>query len=161
MTMEAHLEICGAIDSYREIVTVLSHEIHEHPELKFEEHFASDPLTRAVCELGLKVETGVGGLKSAFRAEFCRGDGPTVALRDKYSATNMMRSRLAVVQQSMVVRPVLSEIIWTDNASSASSFLSALLLLEKGAPYDGPTWRKLRSAPRQSGARLDFVQSHA
>src|SRR5260370_5466943 len=83
--MDAHSEISGAIDSYREIVTGLSHEIHEHPELKFEEHFASDLLARAVRELGLKVEIGVGGLKTAFRAEF-GGDGPTVAILAEYDA---------------------------------------------------------------------------
>src|SRR5712692_2166670 len=83
--MDAHSEISRAIDSYREIVTGLSHEIHEHPELKFEEHFASELLARAVRELGLKVETGVGGLKTAFRAEF-GGDGPTVAILAEYDA---------------------------------------------------------------------------
>jgi len=84
--MDAHSEISRAIDSYREIVTGLSHEIHGHPELKFEEHFASDLLARAVRELGLKVDTGVGGLKTAFRAEFGRGDGPTVAILAEYDA---------------------------------------------------------------------------
>ena len=84
--MDAHSEISRAIDSYREIVTVLSHEIHEHPEPKFEEHFASGLLARAVRELGLKVETGVGGLKTAFRAEFGQGDGPTVAILAEYDA---------------------------------------------------------------------------
>src|SRR5260370_24306952 len=84
--MDAHSEISGAIDSYREIVTGLSHEIHEHPELKFEEHFASDLLARAVRELGLKVETGVGGLKTVFRAELGQGDGPTVAILAEYDA---------------------------------------------------------------------------
>src|SRR5260370_18002349 len=84
--MDAHSEISGAIDSYREIVTGLSHEIHEHPELKFEEHFASDLLARAVRELGLKVETGVGGLKPALPAEFGPGDGPTGAILAEYDA---------------------------------------------------------------------------
>src|SRR6266481_401870 len=84
--MDAHSEISRAIDCHREIVTGLIHEIHEHPELKFEDHFASDLLARAVRELGLKVETGVGGLKTAFRAEFGSGDGPTVAILAEYDA---------------------------------------------------------------------------
>src|ERR1700719_1861927 len=83
--MDAHGEICRAIDDYREKVVAVSHEIHEHPELKFEEHLASDLLTRAAKELGLEIERGIGGLETAFRAEF-GGDGPTVAILAEYDA---------------------------------------------------------------------------
>jgi amidohydrolase len=83
--MDAHAEICRAIDTYREKAVALSHQIHEHPELKFEEHFAADLLTGAARELGLKVESGVGGLKTAFRAEF-GGEGPAVAILAEYDA---------------------------------------------------------------------------
>ncbi len=83
--MNAYGEICRAIDDYREKVVAVSHEIHEHPELKFEEHLAADLLTRAAKELGLEVERGVGGLETAFRAEF-GGDGPTVAILAEYDA---------------------------------------------------------------------------
>jgi len=83
--MDAHAEICRAIDSYRDRVVALSHEIHEHPELKFEEKFAADLLTRAGAELGLEMQRGVGGLKTAFRAEF-GNEGPTVAILAEYDA---------------------------------------------------------------------------
>src|ERR1700719_3557666 len=83
--MDAHAEIARAIDNYRDKVVALSHEIHEHPELKFEEHFASDLLSKAASELGLEVERKVGGLKTAFRAEF-GGRGPTVAILAEYDA---------------------------------------------------------------------------
>src|ERR1700688_3917734 len=83
--MDAHGEICRAIDDYREKVVAVSHEIHEHPELKFEEHLAADLLTRAAKELGLEVERGIGGLETAFRAEF-GGDGATVAILAEYDA---------------------------------------------------------------------------
>jgi amidohydrolase len=83
--MDAHAEISRTIDNYRDKVVALSHEIHEHPELKFEEHFAADLLSRAAKELGLEVECGVGGMKTAFRAEF-GGDGPTVAILAEYDA---------------------------------------------------------------------------
>ena len=68
--MDAHAEIARAIDNYRDKAVALSHEIHEHPELKFQEHFAAGLLTKAATELGLEVEREVGGLKTAFRAEF-------------------------------------------------------------------------------------------
>src|SRR5260370_27649649 len=83
--MDAHAEIARAIDNYRDKVVALSHEIHEHPELKFEEHFASDLLSNAATELGLEVERKVGGLKTAFRAEF-GGKGPSVSILAEYDA---------------------------------------------------------------------------
>ena len=83
--MEAYKEICRAIDSYREKTISLSHEVHEHPELKFREHFACDLLTGAVRELGLQVETGVGGLATSFRSTF-GNPGPTIAILAEYDA---------------------------------------------------------------------------
>jgi amidohydrolase len=85
MLMDAHAEIARAIDNYRDKVVALSHEIHEHPELKFQEHFAAGVLTKAAVELGLEVERKVGGLKTAFRAEF-GGKGPVVAILAEYDA---------------------------------------------------------------------------
>src|SRR5689334_17692697 len=83
--MEVYTEICRAIDSYRERVVSLSHEIHEHPELKFQEHFACDLLARAVRELGLEVQTGIAGLDTSFRT--CFGTtGPTIAILAEYDA---------------------------------------------------------------------------
>src|SRR4029077_630191 len=83
--MDAHAEIARAIDNYRDKVVALSHEIHEHPELKFQEHFAAGVLTKAAAELGLEVEREVGGLKTAFLAEF-GGKGPAVAILAEYDA---------------------------------------------------------------------------
>ncbi len=83
--MDAHAEIARAIDNYRDKVVALSHEIHEHPELKFQEHFAAETLTKAATELGLEVEREVGGLKTAFRAEF-GAKGPMVAILAEYDA---------------------------------------------------------------------------
>ena len=85
MPTDAHAEICRAIDNYRDKVVALSHEIHEHPELMFQEHFAAGLLTKAAGELGLEVEREVGGLKTAFRAEF-GATGPAVAILAEYDA---------------------------------------------------------------------------
>src|SRR5215472_12396184 len=83
--MEAYTEICRAIDSYREKVAALSHEIHDHPELKFQEHFACESLARAVRELGLEVQTGIGGMPTSFRSVF-GNPGPTIAILAEYDA---------------------------------------------------------------------------
>jgi amidohydrolase len=83
--MNAHAEITRAIDGYGEKAVKLSHEIHEHPEPKFEEKFAADLLVKAGQDLGLGVERGVGGLATAFRAEF-GGEGPIIAIMAEYDA---------------------------------------------------------------------------
>jgi amidohydrolase len=83
--MDAHAEICRAIDQYQEQAVSISHQIHEKPELKFQEHFAAGLLSGAARELGLPVEIGVGGLATAFRAEF-GNSGPTVAILAEYDA---------------------------------------------------------------------------
>ena len=83
--MDAYSEICQAIDSYREQAVSLSHQIHQHPELRFQERFACDLLTGAVRDLGLEVETEIGGLGTSFRAEF-GGAGATIAILAEYDA---------------------------------------------------------------------------
>ncbi len=84
--MEAHKAICDAIDNFRETAVSLSRSIHAHPELKFEERFASEQLSKAATGLGLNVETGIAGLKTAFRAEIGHDQGPTVAIFAEYDA---------------------------------------------------------------------------
>jgi amidohydrolase len=83
--MDGHAEICRAIDQYKEKAVALSRDIHEHPELKFQERHAAGLLTAAARELGLEVETGAGGMETAFRAEF-GSSGPTVAILAEYDA---------------------------------------------------------------------------
>jgi len=84
--MEAHKVICSAIDNFRETAVAISRSIHARPELKFEEHFAAEQLAKGATALGLKVETGIAGLATAFRAEFGRASGPTVAIFAEYDA---------------------------------------------------------------------------
>lgn len=65
----------------------VSHEIHAHPETRFEEHFACELLTDTLRSEEFKVETGVGGLATAFLAEYKTGeDGPTIAFFCEYDA---------------------------------------------------------------------------
>ena len=65
----------------------LSHRIHAHPEVRFEEVQAAAWLTEALAARGFAVERGVGGLPTAFRARLeGRGPGPTVAVLCEYDA---------------------------------------------------------------------------
>lgn len=65
----------------------LSHRIHAHPEVRFEEHQAAGWLAHALEAHGFVVERGVGGLPTAFEARLDgRPGGPTVALLCEYDA---------------------------------------------------------------------------
>jgi amidohydrolase len=78
--------VCDAIDALREDLLAVSHEIHAHPELAFEERRASALLVDVLRKAGLEVEAGAYGLATAFQAEFGAGDGPVVALAAEYDA---------------------------------------------------------------------------
>ena len=78
-------EVCAAVDCLRDDLLQLSHEIHAHPELAFEERRAAEVLTRALDAAGLPVERGAFGLETAFCTDL--GAGPAcVALLAEYDA---------------------------------------------------------------------------
>ncbi|MCE5207148.1 MAG: M20 family metallopeptidase [Chloroflexi bacterium] len=79
-------EIITAVDSAREKILDVSHQIHEHPELGDQEVFASDLLTRVLESFQFKVERGYTGLPTAFCARKGNGGGPRVAFLCEYDA---------------------------------------------------------------------------
>jgi amidohydrolase len=64
----------------------LARRIHAHPELRFEEHQASQWLSDFVSARGHPVERGIAGLPTAFRARSGGGKGPRVAILAEYDA---------------------------------------------------------------------------
>ena len=79
--------IRSAADGLRGQLLATSHDIHAHPELLFNEHRASARLADELERGGLRVERGVGGLPTAFRAELSGGEpGPTLAILAEYDA---------------------------------------------------------------------------
>ncbi|WP_375486222.1 M20 family metallopeptidase [uncultured Mycobacterium sp.] len=57
-------------------IVELSHAIHAEPELAFDEHHSCAKTQKLVAERGFEIKAGVGGLDTAFRADF--GSGPLV-----------------------------------------------------------------------------------
>lgn len=57
-----------------ERLVALSHEVHGHPELAFEEHRSSAAVQAVLADAGFTVETGVAGLPTAFTATYGAGD---------------------------------------------------------------------------------------
>jgi amidohydrolase len=76
-----------AIDTHAAEIVALADEIHQHPEIGFQERLASRLLAEALSRHGMDVEYPIGGLETAFRAtRRGRGTGPTVAVLAEYDA---------------------------------------------------------------------------
>ena len=74
------------VESRAEHLVDVAHQIWDHPELCYAEHFAHDLLTASLEAEGMAVERGAFGIDTAFRAVAGSGDGPTVAVCCEYDA---------------------------------------------------------------------------
>ncbi len=85
--MSAVKDLVGeAVDRLGDELESLSHRIHEHPELGYQEVKAAGWLTDFLERQGFKVERGVAGVETAFRATVDTGEGPTIAILCEYDA---------------------------------------------------------------------------
>ena len=78
--------IATAVDRVADELESLSRRIHDNPELGYQEVKASGWLTDFLAGQGFKVERGVGGVETAFRATVETGEGPTIAILCEYDA---------------------------------------------------------------------------
>ncbi len=82
-------KIAETVEAAREDLLKLSKNIHDNPELGFEEFKAVDFISETLEKHGFSVEKGYGGLPTSFRADAKgNGDGPTVAFLAEYDALN-------------------------------------------------------------------------
>jgi amidohydrolase len=86
MLDDLKLRVREAIDAVGDELIALSHEIHAHPELAFEEVRASRRLVETARKHDVDAELGVFGLETSIRADFGPTRGPTVALLSEYDA---------------------------------------------------------------------------
>src|SRR3954470_11549519 len=77
--------MCERIDALADTLLELSHDIHAHPELSFEEHHAHDVLTAALERDGIDVTRSSHGLDTAFDARVGT-EGPEIAICCEYDA---------------------------------------------------------------------------
>lgn len=61
-------------------------ELHEHPELAFEEHRSVAKLVEVLARHGVEAQLGAHGVPTAFRAEVGDPAGPTIAICAEYDA---------------------------------------------------------------------------
>ena len=79
-------DVCRDIDARSADLVSISHQLHEHPETNFEEHFAHKILTDYIQESKFNVTRKAFDLDTAFDLRVAGGDGPTVAVLCEYDA---------------------------------------------------------------------------
>lgn len=79
-------KILQTIDSASDTILSISHRIHAHPELGYEEKYASALLSESLEKFGFRVERGYAGIPTAFCARRGNGNGPGVAFLAEYDA---------------------------------------------------------------------------
>ena len=67
------------VEARADVLVDASHQIHAHPELNFDEHFAHDLLTNLLAGEGLAVERAAFDLDTAFVAR-AGSSGPSIAV---------------------------------------------------------------------------------
>ncbi len=77
--------MCQRVDELAEVLVDVAHQIHDHPELAFEERFAHDLLTSVLEREGVEVTRGAWELATAFDAR-AGDEGPTAAICCEYDA---------------------------------------------------------------------------
>ena len=78
----------SAIETSKTGLFDLSKDIHAHPELNYEEFYSSNALAGFLERRDFRVERGIGGVETAFRATIPggAGNGPTIAVLAEYDA---------------------------------------------------------------------------
>ncbi len=80
-------QLCQEVDRLGESLLGVSHDIHAHPELAFEEHHACALLCDTLNNADLKATSGSYSLDTAFEAAFDTGvRGPALSLLSEYDA---------------------------------------------------------------------------
>jgi amidohydrolase len=75
-----------AVDRLADDLERLSRQIHDHPELAYQEVKAAGWLSDFLAGQGFAVERAVAGVETAFRATVETGSGPTIAILCEYDA---------------------------------------------------------------------------
>lgn len=84
-TATAKAAVCAQVDRIADRLIDVSHQIHAHPELNFEEHFAHDLLTQVLVDHGVETTRHAYDVATGFEGR-AGTDGPTIAVLLEYDA---------------------------------------------------------------------------
>ncbi len=82
---DAKTRLCDEVDKRADALLEASHQIHEHPELGYEEQFAHDLLTSILEDESLAPDRGAFGVPTGFSAR-AGSEGPVIAVLCEYDA---------------------------------------------------------------------------
>jgi amidohydrolase len=77
--------VTAAVERLGADILTLSHDVHAHPELCYDEHYAVEAVARTLAAHGHEAEIGAYGIETALRAR-AGGSGPRVAILAEYDA---------------------------------------------------------------------------
>lgn len=138
-------EVNRRVDIQRQELIELSLKIHANPELGFREEKASNLLVAHLTKSGFRVEKGVGGLPTAFKALY--GDGkPVIALIAEYDALPEIGHACGhnIIAASTVGAAIASKLV-VDNyggtiavfGTPAEELFGGKVLMLKAGVFDG------------------------
>jgi amidohydrolase len=138
--------ILAAIDLSSEKILAASHQIHAHPELGYQEVFASGLLAETLEAFDYQVERGFAGIPTAFRARKGGGQGPRVAFLAEYDALpevghacghNLIAA--AALAAGIGLGAVIAEIqgeVWVVGTPAEETDGAKVVMVERGAFKD-------------------------
>src|SRR5689334_1335947 len=86
LSPELQKTIDETIERERGALAKLANDIHQNPELRFEEHKAAAWIAELLRARGYEVEHGLAGMPTALRARRGKAGGPKVAILGEYDA---------------------------------------------------------------------------
>src|SRR4030042_4631463 len=86
MLLDYKKQIITEVDTRSEVLWNISSMIFNEPEIAFKEYKASHLIAETLNKFGYTVETGIGGLETAFRATYGDPTYPTIAILAEYDA---------------------------------------------------------------------------
>ncbi|MCS6901826.1 MAG: M20 family metallopeptidase [Myxococcales bacterium] len=84
--MSREQQVDEQVEHYGDVLRALARKIHDHPELRYQEHQAVAFIGEVLEGASVVMERSAGGLATAFRAVAGRRGGPRVAILAEYDA---------------------------------------------------------------------------
>ncbi|GAB4483475.1 MAG: M20 family metallopeptidase [Anaerolineales bacterium] len=140
---ERQKRILDQIDRASPEIIQVSHQIHEHPELGYQELYASALLTQTLEKYGFTVERGFAGIETAFCARKGSGGKPRIAFLAEYDALpdighgcghNIIGT--AAMAAGIGLSAVLEEMqgeVWVIGTPAEETDGAKVLMVERGA----------------------------
>lgn len=132
------------VEKQRAVAQRIIRELHDHPEVRMEEHFASRFLTELLEDTGANVERGVAGLPTAFKATLTGlAESPRIGIGAEYDALpeighgcahNVIAAMAVAAFRALAsIMPQLHGTLMVIGTPGEEGGAGKIIMLEKGA----------------------------